>query len=134
MQSGALDDVEIGGITSDSRKAAPGFLFAALQGSSADGRRYIADAVARGAVAVLAADGTRLEASHLLVATGRTPTIDGLALDIAGIAHTSRGITVDDRLRTSNRNVWAIGDVNALEQLMPMQFRSLDAEQLLGGG
>jgi UDP-N-acetylmuramoyl-L-alanyl-D-glutamate--2,6-diaminopimelate ligase len=61
MQSGALDDVEIGGITSDSRKAAPGFLFAALQGSSADGRRYIADAVTRGAVAVLAADGTRLE-------------------------------------------------------------------------
>lgn len=64
-----------------------------------------------GAAAILA-DGTRLEASHLLVATGRTPTIDGLALDIAGIAHTSRGITVDDRLRTSNRNVWAIGDVN----------------------
>jgi UDP-N-acetylmuramoyl-L-alanyl-D-glutamate--2,6-diaminopimelate ligase len=66
MQSGALDDVEIGGqeivgLTSDSRKAAPGFLFAALQGASADGRRYIADAVARGAVAVLAADDTRLD-------------------------------------------------------------------------
>ena len=66
MQSGALDDVEIGvqeiiGLTSDSRKAAPGFLFAALQGASADGRGYIADAVARGAVAVLAADGTRLD-------------------------------------------------------------------------
>jgi UDP-N-acetylmuramoyl-L-alanyl-D-glutamate--2,6-diaminopimelate ligase len=61
MQSGALDDVEIGGLTADSRKAAPGFLFAALQGASADGRRYIADAVARGAVAVLAADGTRLD-------------------------------------------------------------------------
>ena len=61
MQSGALDDVEIGGITSDSRKAAPGFLFAALQGASADGRRYIADAVARGAVAVLAGEGTRLD-------------------------------------------------------------------------
>jgi UDP-N-acetylmuramoyl-L-alanyl-D-glutamate--2,6-diaminopimelate ligase len=66
MQSGALDDVEVGGLeitglVSDSRKAAPGFLFAALQGTSADGRRYIADAVARGAVAVLAADGTRLD-------------------------------------------------------------------------
>jgi len=67
MQSGALDDAGIGGqeiigLTADSRKAAPGFLFAALQGASADGRRYIADAVARGAVAVLAAEGTRLDA------------------------------------------------------------------------
>jgi len=61
---------------------------------------------------VVLADGERLEASHLLVATGRTPTVDGLALDVAGIAHTARGITVDDRLRTSNRRVWAIGDVN----------------------
>ena len=61
---------------------------------------------------VILADGERLDASHLLVATGRTPTVDGLALDVAGIAHTARGITVDDRLRTSNRRVWAIGDVN----------------------
>ena len=61
MQSGALYDAEISGLTADSRKAAPGFLFAALQGSSVDGRRYIADAVARGAVAVLADEGTRLD-------------------------------------------------------------------------
>lgn len=66
MQSGALYDadisgLEITGLAADSRKAAPGFLFAALQGASADGRRYIADAVARGAVAVLAAEGTRLD-------------------------------------------------------------------------
>lgn len=63
-------------------------------------------------IAVILADGERIAASHLLVATGRVPTVDGLALEAAGIAHTDRGITVDDRLRTSNRNVWAIGDVN----------------------
>ena len=66
---------------------------------------------ADGVVAVLDG-GARIEGSHLLVATGRTPTIDGLDLDKAGIAHTRHGITVDDSLRSSNRNVWAIGDCN----------------------
>ena len=59
-------------------------------------------------------DGTRIEGSHLLVAAGRAPTIDGLDLDRAGIAHAPKGITVDSGLRTSNRNVWAIGDCNGL--------------------
>jgi pyruvate/2-oxoglutarate dehydrogenase complex dihydrolipoamide dehydrogenase (E3) component len=63
---------------------------------------------------VVLESGERLEGSHLLVATGRTPTVDGLDLDTAGIAHTPRGITVDAALRTTNRNVWAIGDCNGL--------------------
>ena len=42
------------GLASDSRKVQPGFLFAALAGSKTDGARFVADAVARGAVAVLA--------------------------------------------------------------------------------
>ena len=49
--------------------------------------------------------------SHLLVAAGRKPNIDGLGLDDAKIEHTGRGITVDDRLRTTNKRVFAIGDV-----------------------
>jgi pyruvate/2-oxoglutarate dehydrogenase complex dihydrolipoamide dehydrogenase (E3) component len=51
-----------------------------------------------------------LEGSHLLVATGRKPVTDGLALDKAGIAHDTRGITVDRKLRTTNSRVYAIGD------------------------
>ncbi|NKE48380.1 UDP-N-acetylmuramoyl-L-alanyl-D-glutamate--2,6-diaminopimelate ligase [Roseomonas frigidaquae] len=56
VPSGALP--AIGGLTEDSRKVASGDLFAALPGSQADGRRFIADAVARGAAAVLAPEGT----------------------------------------------------------------------------
>ena len=52
-----------------------------------------------------------LAGSHLLIATGRSPTIAGLGLEAAGIAYTKRGITVDAGLRTSNRRVYAIGDV-----------------------
>ncbi|WP_253187751.1 Mur ligase domain-containing protein, partial [Roseomonas sp. TAS13] len=48
----------IAGVTADSRAVAPGFLFAALPGSRSDGRAHIGDAVARGAVAVLAPEGT----------------------------------------------------------------------------
>lgn len=63
---------------------------------------------------VVLESGERLKGSHLLVAAGRAPIIEGLDLEKAGIAHTKRGITVDASLRTSNRNVWAIGDCNGL--------------------
>ena len=65
-------------------------------------------------VAVFLEGGDRIDGSDLLVATGRTPVVDGLDLDKAGIAHTRDGITVDGALRTNNRNVWAIGDCNGL--------------------
>jgi UDP-N-acetylmuramoyl-L-alanyl-D-glutamate--2,6-diaminopimelate ligase len=46
-------NVEVAGITSDSRSVRPGYVFAAIAGSKADGARFIGDAVAKGAVAVL---------------------------------------------------------------------------------
>jgi pyruvate/2-oxoglutarate dehydrogenase complex dihydrolipoamide dehydrogenase (E3) component len=52
-----------------------------------------------------------VQGSHLLVAAGRRPNLEGLGLDAAGIAATPRGITVDAGLRTTNRRVFAIGDV-----------------------
>lgn len=51
-------DVEIRGLSADSRRIEPGFLFAALPGMRTDGRAFLAEAVARGAVAVLAPEGT----------------------------------------------------------------------------
>jgi len=59
------------------------------------------------------ADGTAVEteASHLLVAAGRAPNVDNLGLDVAGISFDRKGIEVDSGLRTTNRKVYAIGDV-----------------------
>ena len=51
-------DPEVCALTADSRAVTPGALFAALPGAHADGRAFIADALARGAVAVLAPEGT----------------------------------------------------------------------------
>jgi pyruvate/2-oxoglutarate dehydrogenase complex dihydrolipoamide dehydrogenase (E3) component len=54
-----------------------------------------------------------VEATHLLIATGRRPNTDDLGLDEAGIAYDERGfITVDDQLRTNVPGVWALGDCN----------------------
>ncbi len=57
---GRQDDPEIRGIAVDSRAVEPGYLFAALPGLATDGRRFVGEAVARGAVAVLAPEGTIL--------------------------------------------------------------------------
>jgi pyruvate/2-oxoglutarate dehydrogenase complex dihydrolipoamide dehydrogenase (E3) component len=52
-----------------------------------------------------------IEGSHILVATGRKPNLDGLNLEAAGIAYDRRGIKVGDTLLTTNSRVYAIGDV-----------------------
>lgn len=52
-----------------------------------------------------------VEGTHLLVAVGRRANLAGLDLDKAGIEHDERGLKVNSRLRTSNRRVYAVGDV-----------------------
>ena len=55
-----LDGVPIDGLAADSREVRPGYLFAALPGVNTDGTRFIADALARGAAAILVPSGTKL--------------------------------------------------------------------------
>ncbi len=62
-------------------------------------------------VALEAKDGRRWEGTHLLVAAGRKATVEDLGLEAAGIERAKAGIEVDAGLRTSNRRVYAIGDV-----------------------
>jgi len=54
---GALGDLEISGISADSRKVSPGMAFIAVAGTKADGASFIADAVSRGASVVIAGHG-----------------------------------------------------------------------------
>ena len=79
------------------------------------GVKVVRVAYAGGVTVTIAADSgeERLSGTHLLVATGRKPTIEGLDLDAAGIRYGSSGILVNKRLKTSNRRVYAIGDVAA---------------------
>ena len=60
----ALTNIEIRGLSADSRSVGPGFLFAAIPGSRTDGRNYIDDAIGRGAVAVLGPPGAEAETTR----------------------------------------------------------------------
>jgi len=54
---------------------------------------------------------TELRVDEILVGVGRAPNVEGLGLEQAGVAFDAKGVTVDDRLRTSNTRVFAAGDV-----------------------
>ncbi|MCI0650438.1 MAG: mercuric reductase [Planctomycetes bacterium] len=50
-------------------------------------------------------------ADEILVAAGRRPNVENLKLEAAGISYTPKGVEVDDRLRTTNKKVYAVGDI-----------------------
>jgi pyruvate/2-oxoglutarate dehydrogenase complex dihydrolipoamide dehydrogenase (E3) component len=64
-----------------------------------------------GAIEVEAKDGRVFKGTHLLMAVGRKSNTDRLNLEAAGIETTSKGIKVNASMRTTNRRVYAIGDV-----------------------
>ncbi|MEO9963532.1 MAG: Mur ligase domain-containing protein, partial [Nisaea sp.] len=72
LASGALE-CDVSGLTADSRQVQPGYLFAALSGSTLDGRKFIGDAVRRGAVAVLAEDGIDAGADDITLIADDNP-------------------------------------------------------------
>ena len=69
-----------------------------------------------GQICIELADGHSVKGSHLLVAIGRRPNIESLHLDAGQIAYTAKGITTDERLRTSQKHIFAIGDVAGRHQ------------------
>jgi len=69
-----------------------------------------------GALTLTLEDGRRIEASHILVAAGRRPSTTDLGLEAGGIATGRTGIVTDNRLRTSDKRVFAIGDVTGRPQ------------------
>jgi pyruvate/2-oxoglutarate dehydrogenase complex dihydrolipoamide dehydrogenase (E3) component len=53
----------------------------------------------------------KLIADEILVAVGRRPNIEGLCLEAAGVGYNQQGVVVNDRLQTTNRRIFAAGDV-----------------------
>ncbi len=99
----AKDDPELTGIVLDSLRA--------------DGIKIVARAAikkiatSRAGIAVETETNGVITGSHLLVAAGRVANVDGMNLEAAGVACTKRGITVDAGLRSSQRHIYAVGDV-----------------------
>ncbi len=64
-----------------------------------------------GHIEVVTKEGPIYQGSHLLMAVGRKPNLDGLGLEAAEVEFSRTGIKVNDSLKTSNRKIYAIGDV-----------------------
>ncbi len=77
-------------------------------------------AQADGSITVTAAGGDSVEADAMLLATGRAANVDGLNLEAAGVEYSRKGVSVDDRCRTSQRHIFAVGDVTGRYQFTHM--------------
>ena len=88
-----------------------------LDNLRAEGIEIAQDAMAKeirgqkGEIEIEVNDGRIFKGTHLLIAVGRKPNIDRLDLDAAGIEHHRGGIKVGANLRSSNKKVYAIGDI-----------------------
>ena len=67
-----------------------------------------------GVSTVIVDDGRELSGDQLLVAVGRRPVVKEMDLDKAGVNYTTKGISVNARLQTTNRRVYACGDLTGL--------------------
>jgi mercuric reductase len=103
------------------------------------------DVVLNAGVGSFSHDGNRIAAavgdhivsvSHVLIASGRLPNVEELALDRIGLELTQGRIGVDDRQRTSVDGVWAAGDVAAGPMLTPIaQYQArIAVEDMFGDG
>ncbi len=78
-----------------------------------------------------------VEASHLLIALGRTPNSADLNLAAAGIETDKRGyIPVDDHLRTKVKGIWAMGDINGRGAFTHTSYNDFEivADNVIDGG
>ncbi|PBC03185.1 UDP-N-acetylmuramoyl-L-alanyl-D-glutamate--2,6-diaminopimelate ligase [Mesorhizobium sp. WSM3860] len=82
VEGTASPDLEVTGLSSDSRQVRPGVVFFALAGSKADGSTYVADAAGRGAAAIVAAKGNTISGLSIPVLAVDDPRL-ALALSAA---------------------------------------------------
>jgi mercuric reductase len=80
--------------------------------------------------------GRTITVTDVLLASGRAPNVEELALDRIGIELTRGGIVVDDRQRTNVDGIWAVGDVAAGPMLTPIaQYQArIAVEDIFGDG
>src|SRR5881392_185488 len=123
--SGVREDVEVGGIAADSRQVRPGDVFFALPGVHTDGRRHIAEALGRGARAVITtgevdaggAPVVRVDAPHRLLgrAAARVAGDPSAALTLVGVTGTNGKTTTTYLLeaiwRAAGRRPGVVGTI-----------------------
>jgi len=117
----------IEGITEDSRRVAPGWLFCAIEGTAQDGHDYIPDAVSRGAVAALVSRRSDLPIPQIVVRDSRVAVAlaaaewfghPGEELDIVGVTGTngkSTTVALVRHLLNEGGNTGSVGTLGAFD-------------------
>ena len=79
---------------------------------------------------------SEIEVDQILVATGRSPALEGLELAAAGVESTARGIATDTAMRTSNPSIFAVGDVTVSYDIVhvAIQQGEIAAHNAIGAG
>ncbi|MBL4629513.1 MAG: FAD-dependent oxidoreductase [Roseicyclus sp.] len=103
MKAMGKDDPEAAAVVLESIRAEGVEIFEGAMASRISG--------SEGAIKVETKDGVTFEGSHLLVAVGRQVNVETLDLEQAGVDYDRRGVSVDAGLRSTNKRVYAIGDV-----------------------
>ena len=116
-----FSDLDIAGITADSRRVGPGMMFAAIPGVRVDGRAFIGEAVCRGAAAILAPTGTlwpdNVARLPMIEAGGPRQVLARAAATLAGRLPTTRVAVTGTNGKTSTveflRQLWSAGGKKA---------------------
>ena len=74
-------------------------------------QRVSSNGCGKGVSVVVDGKADELECDAILVSVGRAPNLEGLGLEEAGVQYTALGVTVDERLRTTNHRIYAAGDI-----------------------
>ena len=83
---------------------------------------------------IVEVNGEKIESEKILVCTGRRPNINRQELDNIGVNFHEKGIVVDDRMRTSEENIYAIGDITGMYELAHVAAKQGEvvAENIMG--
>ncbi|MDF1684330.1 MAG: FAD-dependent oxidoreductase [Legionellaceae bacterium] len=104
------DDPDAVGLVRESLKSMGICIYEGIKVSSV---KSIESKIRKGLSVVIESEGEQIhiDGTHLLVATGRRANVDGLGLEASHVKYSDRGIDVDARLRSSNKKIYAMGDV-----------------------
>ncbi|WP_419839435.1 FAD-dependent oxidoreductase [Candidatus Poriferisodalis sp.] len=130
VRGGAATGVPVRGGAATGDSARGEFVYAADGTPSAQGNTYTVEFTRGGAAEAVSAD-------VLLVATGRVPNGDQLALDLGGVSDEQGRVLTDEFFRTSAQGVWAFGDLSSevqLKHLANAQVRALRHNLLVAEG
>lgn len=111
----ARDDEEAGAIVSNRLRAEGVEIVEGAKAASVSGREGDVTVTLEGSDAPASVSGT-----HLLVAVGRAAAVNDLGLEAAGVAYDRSGVKVDATLRTTNKKIFAAGDVRGGPQFTHM--------------